>query len=108
MPRYLITANYSAEGARALMAGGGSARRTAVEKMVAGLGGRMETLDFAFGGEDVYTIVEMPDNVTAAAVALTVSGSGSVQARTIVLLTPEEIDRAAELSPEYAAPGTTG
>ena len=85
-----------------------SARRTAVEKMVAGLGGRMETLDFAFGGEDVYTIVEMPDNVTAAAVALTVSGSGSVQARTIVLLTPEEIDRAAELSPEYAAPGTTG
>jgi uncharacterized protein with GYD domain len=108
MPRYLIIANYSAEGARALMSGGGSARRAAVEKMAAGLGGRIETLDFAFGGDDVYAIVDLPDNQSAAAMALTVSGSGSVHARTIVLLTPEELDRAAEMSPEYAAPGKTG
>jgi uncharacterized protein with GYD domain len=108
MPRYLIIANYSADGSRGLMTAGGSARRTAVEKMVSGLGGRLETLDFAFGEDDVYTIVDMPDNESAAAVALTVSGSGSVRARTVVLLSPEELDRAAQLHPEYAAPGQTG
>ena len=107
MPRFLIIAGYSADGARGLMAAGGSARRTAVEKMVSGLGGRLETFDFAFGGEDVYAIVDMPDSESAAAVALTVSGSGAVHARTVVLLTPEQLDRAAQLRPDYTPPGET-
>jgi uncharacterized protein with GYD domain len=108
MPRFLIIADYSAEGARGLMAAGGSARKTAVEKMVSGLGGQIETFDFAFGGDDVYTIVDMPDSESAAAVALTVSGSGAVSARTVVLLTPDQIDRAAQLHPDYTPPGRTG
>jgi uncharacterized protein with GYD domain len=108
MPRFMIIADYSAEGARGLMAAGGSARKTAVEKMVSGLGGRIESFDFAFGGDDVYTIVDMPDSESAAAVALTVSGSGAVRARTVVLLTPDQLDRAAQLRPDYAPPGQTG
>ena len=108
MPRFMIIADYSAEGARGLMSAGGSARKTAVEKMVAGLGGRIETFDFAFGGDDVYAIIDMPDSESAAAVALTVSGSGAVHARTIVLLTPDQVDRAAQLRPDYTPPGQTG
>ncbi|WP_138735858.1 GYD domain-containing protein [Modestobacter excelsi] len=108
MPRFMVIGNYSAEGARGLMAAGGSARRTAVEKMVSALGGRIETFDFGFGGDDVYVIVDMPDSESAAAVALTVSGSGAVRARTIVLLSPEQLDRAAQLRPDYAPPGQTG
>jgi uncharacterized protein with GYD domain len=108
MPRFLIIADYSAEGARGLMAAGGSARKTAVEKMVSGIGGHIETFDFAFGGDDVYTIIDMPDSESAAAVALTVSGSGAVHARTVVLITPEQLDRAAQLRPDYTPPGQTG
>ena len=107
MPRFLIIADYSPEGARGLMAGGGSARKSAVEKAVSGLGGRIETFDFAFGGDDVYTIIDMPDSESAAALALTVSGSGSVHVRTVVLLTPDQLDRAAQLRPEYTPPGQT-
>jgi uncharacterized protein with GYD domain len=108
MPRFLIIADYSAEGARGVMAAGGSARKTAVEKTIAGLGGQMETFDFAFGADDVYIIAEMPDNESAAAVALTVNGTGAAHVRTVPLLTPDQLDRASQLRPEYSAPGQTG
>ncbi|GAB3322788.1 hypothetical protein GCM10027451_45740 [Geodermatophilus aquaeductus] len=108
MPRYMIIAEYTAEGARGLMSAGGSARRTVVEKMVTGLGGRVEAFDFGFGGDDVYVTVELPDDESAAAAALTVSGSGAVRARTAVLLTPEQLDRVAQLHPDYVPPGKTG
>jgi uncharacterized protein with GYD domain len=108
MPRFLIIGTYADEGSRGLMSAGGTARRTAIEKAVTGLGGRLETFDFAFGGEDVYTIVDMPDSESVAALALTASGSGTVRVRTVALLTPEQIDRAAQLQPDYTPPGRTG
>jgi uncharacterized protein with GYD domain len=105
MPRFLYIVNYAPEGARALMASGGSARQTVVEKTAAGLGGRLHTFDFSFGGDDAYTIVDLPDNEAAAALALTVSSSGVARVRTVVLLTPEQIDRASQLHPDYSPPG---
>ncbi|MGZ4565749.1 MAG: GYD domain-containing protein [Blastococcus sp.] len=108
MPRYLIIGSYSAEGARGLMAAGGTARKAAVEKTVSGLGGRIETFDFAFGEDDIYTIVDMPGNESITALALTVGGSGAVKVRTVVLMTPDQLDRAAELRPDYTPPGQTG
>jgi sarcosine oxidase gamma subunit len=60
---------------------------------------------FAFGGDDFFIIADLPDNAAAAALALTVSASGAVNVRTVVLLTPEEVDAATKLSPSYRAPG---
>jgi uncharacterized protein with GYD domain len=108
MPRFLLIVNYAPEGARALMASGGSARVSVVEKTASGLGGRLESFDYAFGGDDAYTIVDLPDSESAAALALTVSSSGSVRVRTIVLLTPEQIDRASQMHPDYTPPGQAG
>ena len=105
MPRYLFMARYGAEGAKGVATKGGSARRSAIERMVGDLGGRVETFDFAFGAEDVYTIVELPDHTAAAAVALAVNSSGAVNLRTVVLLTPEEIDAAAQQTVGYTPPG---
>ncbi|MEP7036190.1 MAG: GYD domain-containing protein [Dermatophilaceae bacterium] len=107
MPRYLISASYASEGAKGLLSKGGTARRGAVEKAAADLGGRVETFDFAFGSDDVYTIIELPDNATAAAFALTVSADGRTKVKTTVLLSPEEIDDAAGKKVNYAPPGTT-
>jgi uncharacterized protein with GYD domain len=84
---------------------GGSARRTAIEKAVAGLGGRLEAFYFAFGGVDAFVIVDLPDNVTAAAMALAVGQSGLASTRTVVLLTTEEVDAATKKSVAYRGPG---
>ena len=50
-------------------------------------------------------MVDLPDNVTAAAIGLAVGASGLTSVRTIVLLTPEEIDAAASKHAEYRGPG---
>ena len=105
MPRYLFIVNYAPAGAKALMSAGGSARRTAIEKTLSGLGGKVETFDFAFGADDAYTIMELPDERAAAALALTVSASGVARVRTVVLLSPEDIDAAAQVHPDYSPPG---
>ncbi|MGY1640089.1 GYD domain-containing protein [Geodermatophilus sp. SYSU D00703] len=104
MPRFLFIAKYAPQGSKAIMAAGGTARRNAVEKMVTDLDGRLETFDFAFGEDDVYTIVDLPDNRTAAAVALTVNASGVAHVRTVALMSPEEVDAARQVHPDYQPP----
>jgi uncharacterized protein with GYD domain len=106
MSRYLITARYTSEGAKGLLTQGGTARRTAVEKSVAELGGTVESFDYAFGEDDAYVIVDLPDNRTAAALALAVSGSGRVHVSTTPLLTPEDIDAASQQQITYSPPGS--
>jgi uncharacterized protein with GYD domain len=105
MPRYMIIANYTAQGEQGLLAKGGTARRTSVTEMVEKVGGRIDTFDFAFGEDDVFVTAELPDNVTAAALALAVGASGLTTVRVVVLLTPEEIDAAAAKHAEYHGPG---
>jgi uncharacterized protein with GYD domain len=105
MAKYLFEAKYTAEGAKGIIKEGGSARRAAIEKAVTGLGGRLEAFYFAFGGVDAYVIVDLPDNVTAAAMALAVGQSGLASTRTVVLLTVEETDAATKKSVTYRGPG---
>ena len=107
MPRFLYIVNYSPEGARGLMSAGGSARKSVVEKTASGMGGRLETFDFAFGSDDVYLLVDLPDARSAAAVSLTLNGSGVARTRTVVLMTPEEMDDAAGIHPDYQPPTAT-
>ena len=108
MPKYLIEASYSQAGLKALVKDGGTGRRKAVEAASKALGGRLESMYFAFGTSDVYAIVDAPDNITAAAFALAVGGTGvAAHLKTIVLLTAEEVDQAAKKSAGsgYRAPG---
>jgi len=105
MPKFLFAANYTPEGAKGIVKEGGSARRAAVEKTVAALGGRLEAFYFAFGAVDAYVIVDLPDNVTAAAMALAVGQSGLASTKTVVLVTPEETDAATKKSVNYRGPG---
>jgi uncharacterized protein with GYD domain len=106
MPKYLVIASYTAEGAKGVLDKGGSARRDAVEKMVVDLGGTVESFYFAFGADDVFVTIDLPDNVAAAALGLAVGASGATALRTTVLLTPEEIDRACKVTVEYKKPGS--
>ena len=106
MPKYLLKVSYNSEGLKGVLSGGGSARVSAVEKMLSGLGGSLESFYFAFGGADVYCIAEVPSHVEAAALAATISSSGAIASyETVVLLTPAEIDRASHVSVDYTPPG---
>jgi uncharacterized protein with GYD domain len=105
MPKYLVQANYVGEGIKGLLKEGGSGRRTAVEKLFGSVGGRVEAFYYAFGDTDVFIIADVPDNVTAAALSLTVNAAGAATAKVTVLLTAEEIDAATKKTPLYRPPG---
>jgi uncharacterized protein with GYD domain len=105
MAKYLVQGSYSLEGHKGLLKVGGSARREATAKAMESVGGRLEAFYFAFGADDFVIIVDAPDNVSAAAVALTAAASGAVQSRMTVLLTPEEIDQATKKPVGYRPPG---
>jgi uncharacterized protein with GYD domain len=105
MPKYLIQASYTNAGVQGIQSAGGSSRPEAVAAALESVGGSMESFYFSFGDADAYVIADMPDNVSAAAVALTVNASGGAVAKTTVLLTPEEVDAAAQKSVGYRAPG---
>jgi uncharacterized protein with GYD domain len=106
MPRYLIEVSYKPEGMKGLLAKGGTARREMIQKMLADVGGKVESFDFAFGANDAFLIVDVPDHATVAAVTMMVGASGAVTCKTNVLLTPEEIDDAAKVKAKYTPPGS--
>lgn len=105
MPKYLVRAKLTVDGLKGLLKEGGTARREVIERMVQGVGGQLESMYWAFGEEDVYVTVDLPDNATAAAIGLVTSAAGAVRTSTVALLTPEEIDAAVRQKVEYRAPG---
>jgi uncharacterized protein with GYD domain len=79
--------------------------RAVVEKALASVGGAVDAFHFAFGDTDVIAIFDLPDNVTAAGIALLVAASGKVDLKTTVLMTPEEVDAAVKVGIDYRPPG---
>ena len=88
-----------------MLADGGTARRTAVEKKAADVGGRILSFDFAFGGRRRLRGV--------GAFRCDLGGRAGddrhrerwSNVRTIVLITAEEIDAAAHRTVVYTPPG---
>ncbi len=66
-------------------------RRAAATKYIESVGGKLHGFWYAFGEHDGYNLWEAPDNVSMAAVALAIGGSGALDSfETTVLLTVEE------------------
>jgi len=107
MPKYLFEVDYSPEGTKGLLKDGGSKRRAAVEKSLKGLGGKLEAFYFTFGIRDAIVIADLPDNVSAVAMSLAVSASGSLAFKTTPLLMPAEVDQAAKKRVGYRRPGAS-
>jgi uncharacterized protein with GYD domain len=105
MPKYLIQGSYSGEGLEGLLKEGGSKRREAAKEAVEGLGGRLEAYYYAFGKDDFVVIVDLPGNVDATALSLTINVSGAVKSGVTVLITPEEVDQATKRTVKFRPPG---
>jgi uncharacterized protein with GYD domain len=105
MPKYLIQASYTAEGAAGLRKEGAVKRKAAVANFIKSAGGKLEAFYFALGDTDVYAITEAPDAETAAAFSVASNGTGAVRLRTTPLLTAEEMDSALKKAVTYRPPG---
>jgi uncharacterized protein with GYD domain len=103
--KYLFLASYTVEGLQGLLVEGGSKRREAVAQAVKGLGGTLDAFYYAFGENDVYGIADLPDHVSTAAFSLIVNAAGTATVKTVVLMTPEEVDQAVKKSVAYRPPG---
>jgi uncharacterized protein with GYD domain len=90
MARYLFQAAYTSE-AWAAQVKNPQNRIDVIRPVIERLGGRIECAYFAFGDYDVIGIMEMPDNVSAAAFSLAGSAGGGIKAvKTTPLLTIDE------------------
>ena len=90
MPSFLHQVAYSREGWQALLSHPQD-RIEAVRPAIERLGGKIKNAWFAFGDHDVILITEMPDNVSAAGIAMAFAGGGACKSvQTTPLMSVEE------------------
>ncbi|HMD40705.1 MAG TPA: GYD domain-containing protein [Candidatus Acidoferrum sp.] len=78
MPFFLQQASFTQEAVAKLLAHPED-RAEAVRGPIEKLGGKIHTSFVAFGEYDLVTILEMPDNISAAALAMAFAGGGAIK-----------------------------
>src|ERR1041385_4842405 len=93
MPRFLHQVSFTPEAIAQLVAHPQD-RFEAVRGPIEKLGGKMEHGYFAFGEHDAILITEMPDSISAAAIALAFAAGGALRTCTTtpLLTTAEALD----------------
>ena len=90
MPRFLQQITYTQNAWQALIKNPQN-RIDAVRPVIEKMGGKIESAWFAFGDYDVIVISELPDNVSAAALAMAFAGGGACRnVKTTPLLSAAE------------------
>jgi len=90
MTHFLLQVAYTAEGWAALVKHPHN-RLDEVRPVVTRLGGSVDNQWLSFGDYDVVVLLQLPDNVSAAAFSIAVSAGGAVRAvKTTPLLSVEE------------------
>jgi uncharacterized protein with GYD domain len=90
MPYFLIEGSYTPEGWAALTRKPEDREKT-FKGLVELAGGKLKAFYYAFGESDVVGIIEMPDAVTAAAIAVSVASVGHLKFfKTTPLMTNQE------------------
>jgi uncharacterized protein with GYD domain len=105
MPKFLIKANYTAEGMKGLQKDKASGREKAVAAACKAVGGKLDALYYALGDDDVFVVVDVPSHVQVASLCVAVGASGMVHTRTVPLLTVAEMDKALGEDTKYRPPG---
>jgi uncharacterized protein with GYD domain len=90
MPHYLLQVAYTPDAWAAQLKNPQN-RIEAIRPAVEGLGGKIECAYISFGEYDIVAVLDMPDNVSAAAFSIAASAGGAVKAaKTTPLMTMEE------------------
>ena len=109
MSYYLMRGKYSQDAMQALVKRPED-RLVTTTRLLQGIGGRLHYFFFCFGEYDFLMLFELPDNVSAAALAMTMSAAGAVASTDItVLMTTEDaiaaMRKAGEATGVYQPPG---
>ena len=109
MAYYLLRAKYAQDSMSALVERPED-RMLTTTKLLKEVGGRLLYYFFCFGEYDIVLLFELPDNTSAASLAMTMSAAGTVtQTETIPLLTMEQaieaMNQARQASGIYVPPG---
>ena len=110
MVSYLFRFSYTPESWAALIEHPEDRRDMLATRIFGTFGGQLQGFWYSFGDHDGYALVDLPDNVSAAAVLAAVSATGSFRhLNATVLISVEEMveamDRAREFA--YERPGST-
>ena len=90
MPLYMYQASYTSDAWKAQIQNPQN-RAEQIRQMVEANGGKLLGFYYAFGEYDAVVIMEAPNNVAIAALAMAVAGGGALkEGKTTVLMTPEE------------------
>jgi uncharacterized protein with GYD domain len=90
MATFMVQASYTPEALNTLIAKPQN-RTVVIKKFVENLGGTLVGSWMSFGDYDVVLLVEMPNNVSAATLAIAAGGGGSLKSiKTTPLLTTEQ------------------
>jgi len=107
MSKYLIQGSYTAEGIKGLIKDGGTSRSEAVAKLASAVGGSLESIHFSATKPDYFIVMQLPEKGSAAALAATVIGSGTITVASVTeLLTPAQMDETVKKIPSFRAPGS--
>jgi uncharacterized protein with GYD domain len=105
MAKFLIKGTYTAEGAKGLIKEGATGRKAAVQKALEGLGGKLDSMYFTFGADDVIVTCDVPDTISGLALSLAVNASGAVRISTTPILSVEDVDVACKKVVNYRPAG---
>ncbi len=107
MAKFLMQATYTPEGVQGLIKDGPKKREAAVKALLKSGGGKLESIHWGIGADEVFMVVDMPDNLAAARVSAVVSAAGYVTLSATPLLTAAELDKALTSGKgvKYAVPG---
>ena len=104
MPSFLVQASYTSEALAALVKNPQN-RSEVVRKSIENLGGKLVGAWMAFGDHDVVFIVDMPDTISAAAMALSVGAGGALKGTKTTLLI--SLDKGVEALKKASSSGYT-
>jgi uncharacterized protein with GYD domain len=105
MAKYLFQITYTEAGLQGVLKEGGYKQREILETAIRSLDGWLEVMYFSFGEVDIYIVTELPDNVSASAFSMIASSAGAARVKTIVLISPEEIEKATKKTINYRPQG---
>jgi uncharacterized protein with GYD domain len=106
MSLYMATGAYTPEGASGLYQTGALRRSEQLAAVAEGLGGRLVAMYFGLGQNDTFILLDLPDTVTAAALAKAVNAAGTGHCNMEPVLTPAELDEAFAIDTKFVKPGS--
>lgn len=107
MSLYMSTFDYTPEVWADLVANPEN-RTEALNRIFGDVGCKLMGLWYAFGARDGFVLIEAPDNVTSAGIAIAINASGAFRKfETTVLMTQDDLLKALDKARDvaYVAPG---